>query len=76
VCDGALTVGGWVAGKSVDQVPEEEEEEGYISIEQMTTMIDYYQSSSPFSSKDDSRAKVIFFSPIYLFIFIYLFIYK
>lgn len=67
VCDGALTVGGWVAGKSVDQVPEEEEEEGYISIEQMTTMIDYYQSSSPFSSKDDSRAKVRCF---YLFIFI------
>lgn len=61
-------LGGWVAGKSVDQVPEEEEEEGYISIEQMTTMIDYYQSSSPFSSKDDSRAKVCFFSLIYLYI--------
>jgi hypothetical protein len=44
-------------GKSAE-VPEEEEEEGYISIEQMTTMIDHYQSPSPFSSKDDSRTKV------------------
>lgn len=46
------------AAATNEMAEEVEEEEGYISIEQMTTMIDFYQSSSPFSSKEDSHAEV------------------